>query len=133
MANEYLSTSREAQKIAFDIQRSVKLETGSRLFILKRDVFSKRFVVVAEIVSGWIAKSTDYRNEKEFEIAITNTSFNDLISQGSYLGYGVPDTDNQIDIYQISTEQRDETKEDGFRPTWKNFAVRDGKERFTLP
>lgn len=127
--NEYLSARVEEKSIGLNLDRTLNLETGSRLFLLKRDVHSKRFVLVTEILTGWNAKPA----KEEFEIAVLDSTFENLLSQSSYIGYGVPDADNAVFVYKILPDQREESERDVFRASRKFFTEREDKERFTIP
>jgi hypothetical protein len=106
---------------------------GVRFFLLKRGGQTERFGVVREVTDGWFVNYNSYRDQTQFEIATSDTEMPDDAAQTSYLGYGVPSTDDQIDVYAINDAARDKISPVGPSATWKFFGVRDVSERFTIP
>jgi hypothetical protein len=107
---------------------------GTRFFLLERGGQTERFSVVRDVTDeAWFVNYNSYREQMQFELAINDSNIDDQAAQTSYLGYGVPDTDQEIDVYPIKDGALDKTPPTGSSPTWKLFGIREPKERFTVP
>lgn len=111
---------------------SAFLPTGSRCFLLKRSLNSGKFTIVSELVSGWFLEFSEYRGQFKLLMATSDNSFADLISQTSFIGYGVPDLDSQIEVFQIMEANRDIIPPVGTNPNWKVYCEKLPNERFTI-
>lgn len=116
-----------------DALRNALGRDGSRMFLLKRGGQTERFASVAEIVSGWQVKFSDYRQQMQFKVATTDADFADDIAQTSFIGYGVPDDDGEIEVFAINPDRRDVIAPTGSSVYWKVYAAKAANERFTIP
>lgn len=108
------------------------LPEGARCFLLKRSGQTKALTPVAEVTSGWFVQFNEYRGQMQFRFATTTDGFADQFAQKSYIGYGVPDGSDRIDVYETDPTQNDVVPPSGNSPFWKVFAVRVPNERYTI-
>ncbi len=106
--------------------------TETRLFLLKRGEHTSEFTEITEVTESWFVNYNDYREQMQFEIATTDADFLDYAAQASFIGYGVPDDDEKIEVYVIPDDARDKVPPTGPSPTWKLFGVREANERYTV-
>ncbi len=104
-----------------------------RMFLLKRDGQTKAFVSIAEVTVGWQVKFNEYRGQMAFRVATIDDDFADDIAQASYIGYGVPDDDDEIEVFSIDPDRRDVIAPTGSSVYWKVYAAKVANERFTVP
>jgi hypothetical protein len=116
-----------------DALRKALLPVNSRLFLLKRTTDKSKLISLGEIDSAWYSKFNTFRGQMLISIGTLDDSFADLIAQASFIGYGVPNADLEIDVYSIEPDRRDVVPPDGGSPFWKIFVTRDAKERFIIP
>lgn len=110
------------------------LRTGSQIcFLIKREGQTKRFSVVLKLETGWFVSWDKFRESMVLRYATESDSFADKLAQSSYVAYGTPDGENQIDVYEISPDKRDKVPPTETSPNWKIFIERDDEERFNLP
>lgn len=107
-------------------------------YLIKSKSFSGNNIPVTQVMDGWFVErdkmnQAEYREESQFSFAGQSDSFADELVQTSYIAYGVPDSNNQVDVYEISPDAKTKTNPDGASPFWKVFARRDPKLRFTIP
>lgn len=105
---------------------------GIRCFLLKRAQSSGNFSVVAEVQDGFFSEWSNYREATVFSFATTDDTFADSFSQATHIGYGVPDSQNEVEVFVFVADQIDKVVPDGTSPFYKGFARKDGKERFTV-
>lgn len=129
--NEYLAAAIEERQQAFAANADADESDGTRVFLLKRLLNSSFFEPIGEIKNYYSVKFNSYREQMQFEFATENTTFNDFFAQTSHIGYGVPDMQNEIDIFSI--QARDKIPPNGTSPTYKCFGVRADNERFQVP
>lgn len=116
-----------------DSLRRAFLPTGSRCFLLKRVQSSgTRFIVVQELTSGWFIEFNEYRGQFKLLYATLDTAAGDKIAQTSFIAYGVPDADDQLEVFSIDPSRRDVIPPVGTNSQWKVY-VDKTNERFTLP
>src|SRR5687767_824183 len=77
---------------------SAFLPSGARCFLLKRGLNSGKLVVVKELTSGWFMEFSEYRGQFKLLYATLDPLFSNEIAQTAFIGYGVPDADNQIEV-----------------------------------
>ena len=104
-----------------------------RAFLIKRQGQTKRFSVVLELTTGWFVSWDRFREAFGLRAAAADASFADKLAQSSYLAYGTPDADGEIDVYALSEDKRDKVPPTETNPAWKIFVERDEKERFAVP
>lgn len=110
------------------------VRTGAQVcFLLKRELQSKRFAVVLKLETGWFCKFDKFRDSFILSVATEDINFNDLQAQSSFVGYGMPDSASEIDVYEISQEARDRIPPNETSPSWKFLIERMPNERFTIP
>ena len=106
---------------------------GQRLFLLKTAGNTKRLESVYEVTSGYQAIFDKYREQMFFNVAINDSAnFDDLLAQTSYIGFGVPDISNTIEVYAISFDARDRVAPNAKDVFWSLFVTRKPEMRFTL-
>lgn len=105
---------------------------GTRLFLLKKEGQTQRFTLVAEITTGWYCKWNEFRERMTFRLASTSSGLADQIAQTSYIGYGVPNASEQVDVFSISFEQRDRVPPNASSVYWKLYGVRQKELRYTV-
>jgi hypothetical protein len=127
-ASEIISAKSEAQ----DAIRSVFMPDGARCFLLKRKGQTKAFDGFFEITTGWNVKWNEYRLQMGFKFATTDAEFADKIAQASHIGFGVPDADDEIDVFAINPDRKDVIPPDGKSSYWKVYADRSAEERYTV-
>jgi len=109
--------------------------SNARLFLLKRSGDATNHASglssVMEIISGWnVIFDREFRDSMKVSIA-TETDLSDAVAQSSFVGYGLGDAGDEIDVFPY--EGKDAVKPNATSPSWKIHATRDGKERFLIP
>lgn len=105
---------------------------SARLFLLKRGGETSRFTVVAEVEKSFWSRWSEYRQASVFMWA-SNDDWLDRVSAVSHIGFGVPDTDERIDIYEVIPESRDWIAPNAANLVWKLYGQKVRHERFTIP
>jgi hypothetical protein len=103
-----------------------------RIFLLKRAGQTERLTVVREVTEAWFVNYNNYREQMQFEIATNDADMPNDAAQTSYIGYGVPNDANQVDLYAIQDASRDKVPPVGPSATWKFFGLRQPEKRFTI-
>lgn len=108
---------------------------GVRCFLLKHDGQTKRFIHTYEFVAGWRIKFDDNRAESGlFRYATTDIdSIRDIWAESSHIGYGVPDTSTNVEVYAFADGEKDRIDPDGSSVYFAGRIVRDAKERYPMP
>ena len=106
---------------------------GYRMFLLKPGGKTQRFAIVFEIPNGFWSRWSTFREQTVFQWADTATEWMDRVAVTSHVGFGAPDADDQIDLYEISSDQRDRVVPSGGNLLWKLYGTRVTRERFTIP
>ncbi len=104
---------------------------GARIFLLKRAPDKSSFAVITEEASGWFVGYNKFREQMSFSFATTDANFADYFAAHSHVGYGKPNSENEIDVFEIG--ERDKIPPGTAQPSWKCFGTRNGGERFELP
>ena len=73
----------------------------------------------------------NFREQFEFRFATGDADFHNAFIGCSFIGYGTPDGDSQIDVFGIEDQSRDKIPPTGTSPEYRAFAVRIPHERFT--
>ena len=106
---------------------------GAKLFLLKKAEQTKRLTVVAEIQTGWFTVfDREYRDEMKASIA-TAADISDHVAQSSFLGYGIGEPGDELDVFSYSNEKKDATRPNATSPSWKIHCKRDPALRFRIP
>jgi hypothetical protein len=107
---------------------------GRRCFLLKREGQTKRYAVVgSELTSGFRMEFDDNRTESGLlRYASSDTSFADDWFQSTHVGYGVPNDDGEVDVYEFVEEEKDSIPPSMFSPFWSGRVNRLRNERFTI-
>ncbi len=105
---------------------------GVKLFLLKRSPDSQELTTIQELTEGWQMKFNTYRGQMLLTYATVETEFADIIAQTTFVAYGVPDMDNQIEVFSIDPDRRDVIAPNGGSPFWKVFVTKEPTERFTI-
>lgn len=132
-AGNDLTARAETKAAGFDFLRRRKFPPATRLFLLKRDEHSERLVLIVELTSAYYVEWEDVRGQMQFMYASLAAGFADQITRASFLAYGVPDSDGEIEVYAIDPDRRDVVPPSGTEPFWKVFAAKDVQERFIVP
>lgn len=108
---------------------------GVRCFLLKRDGQTKRFIPIAEILAGWRIKFDDNRAESGlFRKATTDiAAFRDSWASTSHIGYGVPGSADEGEVYKFADGEKDMIDPDGSSVYFAGRIIRVPEERFTIP
>ena len=110
------------------------LRSGAAVcYLIKRDGQTKRFTVVIDLVTGWFVSPDKFREAFSLRYATADASFGDKLAQSSWIAYGTPNADGEIDVYEISPDKRDKVPPSETNPSWKVFVQRFDEERFTIP
>lgn len=106
-------------------------DDGARIFLLRHKPDKSSFVSIVEITSGWFVAYNKFREQTGFQFATSEANFADYFAAHSHVGYGVPNVDDEVDVFEI--EERDKIPPTSSQPSWKCFGVRAGQERFLIP
>jgi hypothetical protein len=115
-----------------DALRGAFSPDGARMFMLGRKGPTQRFGFVHELTVGYYVEWSEWRQQMKFQIAGTDTDFVDLVFQMSYMGYGVPNSNNKIDVFEVSLNQADRVPPNGDSPFWKFYGIRKPEIRFLI-
>ena len=115
---------------AFDDMREDLLPENSRLFFLKRGQDKGSLEPVREIINGWLPEFDKFRGQMLINLAIGDVNFADDLSRTSFVGYGVPNASNELDVFDINPDRRDVVSPTPAEPIWKIFVTRKPEERF---
>jgi hypothetical protein len=104
----------------------------ARLFLLKPGENTSKFVVVAEIVSGWnVVFDREYRDNMKVSIATADPAVVNQIGQSTSAAYGIGASGSEIDVY--SFDKKDSTGPKATSPSWKIYCLREDNKRFVIP
>lgn len=121
----------EAQIEKFDALRETFCDENIRCFLLKRNDAGTLEKII-ELTAGWYFRWNEYRQQMRLAVATLDAGFTDAAAQTTLFGIGVPDADNQIDVYQTDDDRRDRVSPNGANPYWKFYVLRVKEERFTI-
>lgn len=118
-----------------DSLRAAFLPTGSRLFLLKAAANSGvRWAVVKELTGGWFIEFSEYRGQFKLLYATLHTAaFADEIAQTTFIAYGAPDQQQELEVFSIDPERRDIIPPTGTNPLWKVYVDKEPTKRFQIP
>ena len=117
-----------------DSLRAAFLPSGVRCFLIKSAPNSgTKWIVVKELTSGWFIEFSEYRVLFKLLYATLDEAFSDEIAQTTFVAYGVPDADNQMEVFAIDPERRDVIPPTGSTPFWKIYVDKEPKKRFLIP
>lgn len=107
---------------------------NKRCFLLDRAGETKRFTIVAELLSGWKMYYNEFRGQMTLEHATLDPDFNDLYARMSWVAYGEPagSGGNILDVYSTLPSREDVIAPTTDSPYWKVYLTRAAKERFTI-
>ena len=109
------------------------LRSGDQVcFLIKRRAHSDDFESVLKLESGWFVSYDKFRESTLLRVATGEADFENLSAQSSYVAYGTPDADSQIDVYEISPDRRDRIPPNESSPVWKFYIERMPEERFLI-
>ena len=103
---------------------------GARCFLLRRSQQKGIFETVAELTTGFYVEPDKLRNAI-FLYLSTIEEIEDKWTQATHIGYGVP-LSNEIFVFEIQIDQKDEFLPDASNSDYKAFAIRSGKDRYTI-
>lgn len=116
----------------FDNLREETLPENTRVFLLKSAGQTEKFTVVAEITSGWMIEPDEYRGQMVLYIATNEIGFENQFAQTLFVGYGVADADNDVDVFSIDPDRRDVFPPSAISPLWKVYLTREAAMRFRI-
>lgn len=125
-------TIQMATAVPLRVMNSIFPNEGTRTFLLKRNENSGSYTTVSELTGALFCRYGRTRDELELLISNSDADFRDTFAQATHIGYGVPDDDGEIYVYEIQQDGRDGTPADGQSPFWKALAFRVPRERFTV-
>lgn len=124
--NTGLTTLNNALRAAF-------MPDGVRCFLLSSAENSgKKFEVVKELENGWLIEFSEYRQQFRLLYSTNDEDFADEIAQTSFIAYGVPDADGEIEVFSIDPEKRDVIPPTGTNPQWKVYVDKLPNRRFLV-
>ena len=125
--------SRE-EMIAQQAQIFDQLRTGSQVcYLIKHAPNSKKFEVVKQLETGWFVTWDKFREAFSLRVATLDAAFADEQAESSFIAYGAPDADGDIDVYFMPTDKRDKVPPTETNPSWKFYIERDETQRFRIP
>jgi hypothetical protein len=112
----------------------VLLPEGSRCFLLKRGENTSVFSLVgSELTEGWFIDFDENRSESGlFSYATTDEDFRDDWAQVTHVAYGVPDDDDEIEIYAFAENEKDTIDPTGTSPFFSGRIVKEANERYEI-
>lgn len=117
-----------------DSLRAAFLPDDSACFLIKRAEFSgTRWTVVKELTRGWFIEFSEYRGQFKLLYATLDADFTDEIAQTSFIAYGAPGADGEIDVFSIDPDKRDIIPPTGTNSQWKIYVDKAPLERFLIP
>lgn len=113
--------------------RSAFMPDGVRCFLLVRSKDSgKKYEVVKELTSGWNIEFSEYRQQFKLLYSTSDATFSDEIYISSWIAYGVPDSDGEIEIFSIHPDKKDIIPPTGTNSQWKVYVDKVPGERFKV-
>lgn len=111
-----------------------QLRSGSQVcYLIKHASNSKKFEVVRKLETGWFVSWDKFREALTLRAATADAAFTDDQAQSSFIAYGAPDGDGDIDVYFMPTDKRDRVPPTETSPAWKFYIERDETQRFRIP
>ncbi len=107
---------------------------GTAFLMLKRNEHSVGWKTVRQLTNHYSVSYVKDTNRKMIVLTCfsTDITFLDDFAQTTHFAWGVPDNDNEITLYEIDPEQKDETEPDGLSPAWRAVATKVGNERYEI-
>jgi hypothetical protein len=136
----YNSLSRSFGKVN-DALRRVFQRDNTVLYLLRRDQYTGGFDQLKELTGGYVVEygisargyiSGDLREDIFVDCTDTDDDFLDAWISSSHVAFGVPDAQNEVYIYEMTPDQKDQTTADGLAPTYKAFCTRLANERYKV-
>lgn len=121
----------EGQIEKFDAQREELCDENIRCFLLKRNDAGNLERIV-EIEAGWYFRWNEFRQQMRLAVATLDENFADLAAQATLFGVGVPDSDDQIEVYATDDDRRDRVPPNGANPYWKFYLLRVDNDRYAV-
>lgn len=117
-----------------DALRGAFSRDGIRCFLLKKSGQTQKYIAVTELTSGYRIKFNDNRAESGlFRHATRTAGFRDLWAETHAVAYGVPNDDDEIEVYSFVPNEKDSIDPDGSSVYWSGRIVREPTERYTIP
>ena len=110
-----------------------KFMPGERCFLLKYAEHSGRFTVITELTDSFWIRYSSYRGQFVFQYATNDETFNDDFAQTTHIAIGVPDSDDQLEVFALDPERKDVLKPSASNLIWKAFVDKEANKRFTIP
>lgn len=102
------------------------------LYLLKRVNQKGAFVSITQLTTGFYVEPGALRED----ISLFYSTTSDVSSSwklATHIGFGIPDADDAIFVYEIQPDQKEATTPNVLSSEWKCFASRLKQERFTIP
>lgn len=106
---------------------------NERMFLLRRAGETSRFTIVAEVLTGYWSRWSEYRQASVFMWASNTPEWNDRVATATHIGFGVPNENGQIDVFEIQETSNDQTPPSGGNLIWKAYGQRMPEQRFIIP
>jgi hypothetical protein len=111
----------------------VFLPEGARCFLAKRGEHTSEFSLVgSELTSGWFIEFDDNRAQSGLFRYATTSAFADTWAQATHVLYGVPNDDDEIEVFEFAEDEKDAIDPTGTSPFWSGRIVRIPEERYTI-
>jgi hypothetical protein len=108
---------------------------GVRCFLLKRTGQSgTKYTNLLELTSGWRIKFDDNRAESGlFRYAVVDIdAVRDIWAETSHIGYGVPNSSGEVEVYNFADGEKDRIDPDGSSVYFAGRVIRQPAERLAL-
>lgn len=139
MSTAIYTAKASGMAIKNDALRDAFALDGVRCFLLKREgQTGTRYTSIAELTEGWRVKFDDNRADSGLlRCAVVDIdSFRDSWAECSLVAYGVPNDDDEIEIYEFASSdagvEKDKIDPDGSSVYFAGRIVRLPQERFTI-
>lgn len=102
----------------------------ARLFLLKHRPSSGRLTDVFEIEEHWHVEFLETAGALKISIATLDALFGDTITQSSFVAFGAPDADGDLEVFEIDPDGRDIAAPSGASPCWTIICSKIKSERY---
>jgi|GEM_PF-6177589 len=107
---------------------------GTVCYLLRKEGETNTLSVVKQLEDGFFIEFNEFRGDFTFTYADADPSFRDAFARSTHIGYGVPDADGDIEVFEFSkTLGVDIVDPNGTSPFWKAGVSKVESERFTIP
>lgn len=108
-----------------DLDRRLEIGKTARLFLIKRGVEQKRFVLVREITEQWSIRWSEWRGEVVVLVGAADTTFPDEIISSSFVAYGEGrgEDNDTFDVFQLNPERKEVIPPVPKTPFWKAYCL----------